>query len=65
MKYKIIIEAIIDVGDHDINLLPRDCQPRGIAENYANMAIEYSRIGAEQSTVISVEEIPENEDNSC
>ena len=30
MKYKIIIEAIIDVGDHDINLLP-EIRRQGIA----------------------------------
>lgn len=63
MKYKIIIEAIVDIGDYEVGVLPYDCQPNGIAEKLANMAIQQKSIGAEHSSVISVTEYEDINEN--
>jgi hypothetical protein len=57
MRYKIIIEAIVDFGDNDIEAFPSELQPRGIAEQLANMAIASANIAADEANVISVEPI--------
>lgn len=63
MKYKIVIEAIVDFGDYDVDSLPVDCQPRGVANKLANVAISHSTIAADAANVILVEPYEEEDEN--
>jgi|688.fasta_scaffold07873_14 hypothetical protein len=63
MKYKIVIEAIVDFGNYDVESLPVDCQPKGIADKLANVAISHSTIAADAANVLSVEPYDEEDDN--
>mgnify|MGYP003351227992 CR=1 FL=1 len=64
MKYRIVVEAIIDIGDNNLAHLPYAYQPQGRAEQLAIVAILDNNIGAEDSKVISIEEITDEDQDS-
>lgn len=64
MKYRIVVEAILDFGELEPESMPSNYTPAAIAEKFANMAISNTSIGADSSHVLIVEEIiDDHEDN--